>query len=189
MGSRGFEFLEHTSDVYVRAYGRDLAEALEEAGKALFAVLVRNAEVSEPRREVEVTARGYDKMSLLYDWLERLLLVFQLEKLVASEVKVTQIAEETGGAGGEGEGHRRGLQPSEARAWDRREGADLLVDGGERGAGGRGAEVRARHLRVGWCRSRKRGGVSSDLHYQRHVSTSSYPAASEPRRARSSRGL
>jgi SHS2 domain-containing protein len=96
MGSRGFEFLEHTSDVYVRAYGRDLAEALEEAGKALFAVLVRNAEVSEPRREVEVTARGYDKMSLLYDWLERLLLVFQLEKLVASEVKVTQIAEETG---------------------------------------------------------------------------------------------
>jgi SHS2 domain-containing protein len=29
--------LEHTSDVYVRAYGRDLAEALEEAGKALFA--------------------------------------------------------------------------------------------------------------------------------------------------------
>ncbi len=96
MSARGFEFLEHTSDVYVRAYGRDLAEALEEAGKALFAVLVRNAEVSEPRREVEVTARGYDKMSLLYDWLERLLLVFQLEKLVASDVRVVRIAEESG---------------------------------------------------------------------------------------------
>ncbi len=96
MSPRGFEFLEHTSDVYVRAYGRDLAEAFEEAGKALFAVLVRNAEVSEPRREVGVTAKGYDKMSLLYDWLEKLLLVFQLEKLVASDVRVLRIAEESG---------------------------------------------------------------------------------------------
>ncbi len=96
MSPRGFEFLEHTSDVYVRAYGRDLAEAFEEAGKALFAVLVRNAEVSEPKREVEVTARGYDRMSLLYDWLERLLLVFQLEKLVVSDVRVLRIEEESG---------------------------------------------------------------------------------------------
>ncbi|MDJ0274720.1 MAG: archease [Nitrososphaerota archaeon] len=95
-GSRGFEFLEHTSDVYVRAYGRDLAEAFEEAGKALFSVLVRNAGAAERRREVEVTARGYDRMSLLYDWLERLLLVFQLEKLVASDVRVKEISEESG---------------------------------------------------------------------------------------------
>ncbi|MCS6788852.1 MAG: archease, partial [Aigarchaeota archaeon] len=42
MSGRGFEFLEHASDVYIRAYGRDLSEAFEEAGKALFSVLVRN---------------------------------------------------------------------------------------------------------------------------------------------------
>lgn len=92
MSGRGFEFLEHTSDVYVRAYGRDLSEAFEEAGKALFSVLVRNVGDVRAAREVSVTAKGYDKHSLLYDWLERLLLVFQLEKLVASDVRVQEIS-------------------------------------------------------------------------------------------------
>ncbi|MCS7117712.1 MAG: archease [Thaumarchaeota archaeon] len=92
MSGRGFEFLEHTSDVYVRAYGRSVSEAFEEAGRALFSVLVRNLETVKGVRELEVGARGYDKHSLLYDWLERMLLVFQLEKLVASEVKVLELS-------------------------------------------------------------------------------------------------
>ncbi|MCS7095236.1 MAG: archease [Thaumarchaeota archaeon] len=92
MSNKGFEFLEHTSDVYVRAYGRNVSEAFEEAGRALFSVLVRNLETVREVRELEVRAVGYDKQSLLYDWLEKLLLVFQLEKLVASRVVVLEVS-------------------------------------------------------------------------------------------------
>ncbi|MCS7142779.1 MAG: archease [Aigarchaeota archaeon] len=90
-----FRFLEHPSDVYVEARGSDLKEALSEAGRALFAVIVRNFNDVRPLSSRDVSASGYDELSLLYDWLERLLLLFELEQFVASRIDVDGITRST----------------------------------------------------------------------------------------------
>ncbi len=93
---RSFEFLEHTADVYVAAYGKTLAEAFENAAAALFETMTDVEDVA-PKREETVEATGYDKKALLYNWLEALLVKFELEGILFSKFKVQKIQETTEG--------------------------------------------------------------------------------------------
>jgi len=92
---RRFEWVEHPSDVGFRAYGRDLAEAFENAALALFEVMVDTSKV-EPRQEVTVELEAEDEEALLYDWLERFLHFHDAEGLVMSKFKVEELSEEMG---------------------------------------------------------------------------------------------
>ena len=84
--------LEHTSDAYIEAYGKDLREAFEEAGKALFAVMIRN--IKDVKKEIKkiVEADGIDNFSLLYNWLEKLVILFDVEKIVVSDIDIKEIS-------------------------------------------------------------------------------------------------
>jgi len=75
LGESGRRFLEHMSDVYVEAYGPTMEDAFREAGLALFDVISDTKDVN-PKLEREVCAEGFDMHSLLYNWLEQLLLLF-----------------------------------------------------------------------------------------------------------------
>lgn len=87
---RGFEFLEHMADVYIAAYGGDLAEAFENAALAMFETMTSTSDV-EPKIEEEVEVEGYDEQSLLYNWLEELLVRFEVENMLYSRFKVLSI--------------------------------------------------------------------------------------------------
>ena len=87
--SAGFRHLPHTSDIYIEAYGRSIEEAFEQAGLALFRTIVPVAEGVE--RWVEVVAEAHDLQGLLYEWLEKLLHVFELDNLVGTVVKVRRL--------------------------------------------------------------------------------------------------
>jgi len=88
----GFEFLEHTADVYIAAYGRNLAEAFENAALAMFETMTDvNTVKPEIREDVEV--RGEDKHALLYSWLEELLVRFELSGKLYSRFDVKEIKE------------------------------------------------------------------------------------------------
>ena len=93
---RGFEFLEHTADQYVRAYGPDLKAAFEEAAKGLFATMTDLSTV-KPEVEVEVEVEGDDLKALLYNWLEALLVKFDTEGLLFSDFEVLEISGPEGG--------------------------------------------------------------------------------------------
>jgi len=95
---RGRRLLDHTSDVYVEAYGEDLKQAFEEAGVALFETLVRNLDAVLPAEKREVVAGGYDLYSLLYDWLEKLLLLFEIDGFVGRRIDVMELVEGGGPA-------------------------------------------------------------------------------------------
>lgn len=83
-----YEFLPHTTDAYIEAAGSTLEEALEYAGMALFDTMCDLKAISPERVEnVEVT--GVDPVALLHNWLESLLLKFELERKVYSKFKVT----------------------------------------------------------------------------------------------------
>jgi len=87
---RGFEFLEHTADAYIAAYGEDLAEAFENAALALFETMT-DTESVKPANERTITAKGEDKQALLYNWLERLLVLFEVERMLFSKFRVSKI--------------------------------------------------------------------------------------------------
>lgn len=86
-----YDMLEHTGDVYIRARGRDIVELLENCGIALFDTMV-NVKMVELLATREVYASGFDLESLLYKWLEELLILYYSENLVCGKVEVENIS-------------------------------------------------------------------------------------------------
>ncbi|HID18174.1 TPA: archease [Candidatus Bathyarchaeota archaeon] len=93
MVGEGYRFLEHSSDVYVEAWGGSLEEAFEQAAKAMFDTMT-DIGLVEPKVEVEVSAEGLDEQELLYSWLENLLVEYEVESLLFSRFKVYPIRRE-----------------------------------------------------------------------------------------------
>ena len=91
-----FEFLEHTADAYIAAYGRSLAEAFENAALAMFETMTDTAKV-EPKIEDEIEVEGFDEQSLLYNWLESLIVKFEMTGNLYSKFKITDIEKTDGG--------------------------------------------------------------------------------------------
>jgi len=85
-----FEFLEHTADAYVAAYGKTLEEAFENAAYATFEVMTE-AEKIEPKIEETVEVEGYDEQALLYNWLEALLVKFDITRRLYSRFKIDKV--------------------------------------------------------------------------------------------------
>lgn len=91
-----FEFLEHTADAYVAAYGSSLAEAFENAALAMFEVMTDTSKV-KPEIEEEVSVEAEDEQALLYSWLEDLLVRFDVSGRVYSRFKVNELNRNSGG--------------------------------------------------------------------------------------------
>jgi len=91
-----FEWVEHPSDIGFRAYGRDLAEAFENAALALFEVMVDTSKV-KPREEVTVELEAEDEQALLYDWLDKFLYFRDAHELVMSKFEVKELSSSPGG--------------------------------------------------------------------------------------------
>jgi len=90
-----FEWVEHPSDIGFRAYGRDLAEAFENAAFAFFEVMVDTSKV-QPREEIAIEVKAEDEKALLYDWLERFLYLHDAKGLVMSKFKVEELKRSDG---------------------------------------------------------------------------------------------
>lgn len=87
-----YEFLEHTADVKFRAYGASLREAFANAARALFASMVQIGEVSAvEERVVEVESNRL--RSLLYDFLEEMVLLQDAEGFLLHDVREIELDE------------------------------------------------------------------------------------------------
>jgi SHS2 domain-containing protein len=76
--TKKFEFLEHTADIKVLAYGKTFEESFANAAVAMFQVMTETSEI-KPRRKIEVNVTGSDEKNLLYTWLEKLLYLMNTE--------------------------------------------------------------------------------------------------------------
>ncbi len=85
-----YEFLEHTADAYVAAYGATLEEAFENAALATFDVMTDVGKV-KPQVEDSVEVEAHDEPALLYSWLEQLLIKFETTGNLYSRFKVSSI--------------------------------------------------------------------------------------------------
>jgi len=89
---RRFEFLEHTADAYIAAYGDSLEEAFENAALATFEVMT-DIETVEPKVEDTVEVEAHDEYALLYNWLEEFIIKFETTSKLYSRFKISSIEE------------------------------------------------------------------------------------------------
>ena len=82
-----FEFFDVTADAGFWAYGYTLEESFENAGLAMFEIMTDTDCVS-PLIKKEFSIESEDKVSLLYDWLEELLFLHDVDFLLFSRFKV-----------------------------------------------------------------------------------------------------
>lgn len=82
-----YEFFDHTADIGIKAYGRDLNEAFENAALAVFEVMTDTSKV-EPKESREIEVDGMDLENLLYRWIESLLVYYDSELLLFGKFKV-----------------------------------------------------------------------------------------------------
>jgi len=84
-----YEYLDHTADVQIHAWGDDLKEAFEQAAVAMFGYMTEIDKV-DAIDQMEITAEGDDLLGLLYHFLDELLYIFSVEPfLVARRVRIT----------------------------------------------------------------------------------------------------
>ena len=77
----GFEYLDHISDILVKAYGGYLAGVFEQSARALTRVIVRNPERIGQDSERNLNISGETLEELLYRFLEELIFLFDTENL------------------------------------------------------------------------------------------------------------
>ncbi len=83
-----FDFLEHTADVYVRAHGKTMQEAYENAALAMFETMTDTNKIA-PTEEETVEVEAEDQYALLYNWLEALLVKFETQNMLYSKFQIT----------------------------------------------------------------------------------------------------
>jgi SHS2 domain-containing protein len=82
-----FEFVDiTTADVAFDAYGRDLNELFTNSALAMFEVMIDTKQV-KPKVEKKVKVKGNDLQSLMFSWLNELLVFVDSENLAFSDFK------------------------------------------------------------------------------------------------------
>ena len=86
-----YEYFDVTADIGIKAYGKDMNEAFENAGLAIFNI-ISNTDDIDASKEISFEITSEDDVSLLYDYLEELLFYHEVEFMLFSEFHV-EIAE------------------------------------------------------------------------------------------------
>jgi len=87
---KDFEIVNHTADVGIIAYGADVSQAFANAARALFSLITELDGVEEIlHRDIELTAP--DEESLLVEWLNELICLFDTENIVFKRFDITKL--------------------------------------------------------------------------------------------------
>jgi SHS2 domain-containing protein len=97
-----FEAIEHTADVGVNVWGRDLSALFEQAARGMCAAVCDLATV-EARcvRRIEASAEPGDTEALLVAWLDEVNFLLQTRHEVYGDARVLEVDEATGRVVGE----------------------------------------------------------------------------------------
>ena len=82
-----YELIDHTADVGVKAYGKNISEAFENAAKGMFDIITDKSEI-ENIGQYNIELEAPDLEQLLVDWLSDLLFLNSAKNLVFGFFKV-----------------------------------------------------------------------------------------------------
>lgn len=87
-----YQLIAHTADTGLVAYGQSLSEAFANAGYGLFSVMADLRKVKEVESR-EVTASAEDVESLLFEWLNALIFLFDVSGFLCKRFDVSEFTE------------------------------------------------------------------------------------------------
>jgi len=87
-----YKFLDHTADIKFQAFGKTIEKAFENSGKALIESLYDKRIKKKIYKKVKI--KGNDFESLLYNFLEEFLVLFDSENFLVSKIKNININSE-----------------------------------------------------------------------------------------------
>ncbi|XP_075146867.1 protein archease [Haematobia irritans] len=90
-----YEYLDHTADVQLHAWGESLKEAFEQCGTAMFGYMTE-LEYVTVETCYQIDAKGDDVEGLLFHFLDELLFLFSAEPfLICRRLEITKFDLET----------------------------------------------------------------------------------------------
>jgi SHS2 domain-containing protein len=90
---QGFEEVEHTADWAFRARGADLQQLFASAARAMFELQARGQLPAAEAVERDVEVQGFDRETLLVNWLNELLYLQEKHGETYSEFNIGEISE------------------------------------------------------------------------------------------------
>lgn len=85
-----FEVINHTADIGIVAYGNDIKQAFANAAVALFSLIIDLNTIKENLyQDVELSA--VDQESLLVEWLNELIYLFDVEHVIFKRFEINQL--------------------------------------------------------------------------------------------------
>ena len=84
-----FQLIEHTADTGLVAYGSNLAESFANAAYGLFSIIAELDRVREVKSRLVAVTAG-DVEGLLFNWLNELIYVFEVEHLLLKRFDIIQ---------------------------------------------------------------------------------------------------
>jgi SHS2 domain-containing protein len=88
-----FELIEHTADLGLKAYGKNLSEAFASAAYGMFSIIAELDAVKEVEsRRIEI--KEDDAESLLFEWLNSLLYYFDVDTLLFRRFDILEFGDD-----------------------------------------------------------------------------------------------
>jgi SHS2 domain-containing protein len=97
-----FELIEHTADVGLKIYGKDLRELFINAALGLFSFITDLTKVDSDI-EIKVDLKEENREELLVRWLNELIFQFSVRNFIPKEFKIDKITDNNISAGVFGE--------------------------------------------------------------------------------------
>jgi SHS2 domain-containing protein len=75
------------TDAVIEAYGITLEQAFENAAKGLIDTMI-DLKTVRPEKEIKFSAKGHDLYSLLFDWLDKVMLLLVADRIAVSQFSI-----------------------------------------------------------------------------------------------------
>jgi len=87
-----YKLINHTADIGIRAYGKDLKQAFANTARGMFSLItdLRKIKTSYSR---EIAVDAGDKETLLVTWLDELIYLFDTEYLLFKKFDISELTE------------------------------------------------------------------------------------------------
>ncbi|MFH1140826.1 MAG: archease [Chloroflexota bacterium] len=91
-GVTGFEVMDHTADVGIRATGDTLADAFANAARGMFSIIT-DLDTVQPSESRQVTVTAPDMDALLVNWLNELIYLFEVDGLLLVDFAIHSLSD------------------------------------------------------------------------------------------------
>ena len=81
------EYLDHMTDAYLRIRGQTMNEAFEYSAMGLVNIMYDIVNI-EKKQQIPIFAEGDELENLLFDWLDKILLMMLIDKVIFSKFKI-----------------------------------------------------------------------------------------------------